>query len=390
MGRFRSLFDADEMRDLAVAAGLVDEAAATPEAAERPVRRSLLLDDDAGDASEPSVNSLSPQGLTVSIAAAGTAGPASVGHVGPSEPPVAQSERHDVAASHSTSVADMTGAAVVASGAFPTAASYSEVDAAADGSSPDPYAASSASSTELAASSSPVESAGEADDNEARVRLLLMQYLAVEQPTDHVEQGAPAVATDTPLPAVVVEEDESSVQEPLQERWNEASGPGLDTSTRQFLSTPSAALLAAPGEMGPPGDSVSALPFSDSTYSEPVEPWQASSAGIAAAGAQGPPVAAPLEASGVDVLAFDTPFEASHSRTVVSTVTEPAPLPGQPMLVSIASPPLLSLLRASLLARVPLQAWHEEPWAQPDLCAALANVTGESEEFFAQEDAWRT
>ena len=75
--------------------------------------------------------------------------------------------------------------------------------------------------------------------------------------------------------------------------------------------------------------------------------------------------------------------------TVVSAVTEPTPLPGQHMLMRLSRPPLFTLLRASLVARVPWRVWQQEPWTQPHLCAALAAVTGESEQFFAQEDAWR-
>jgi len=303
MGRFRSLFDADEMRDLAVAAGIVDEAVATPETAEPVVRGSLLLDDDAQEVPEQSPSSSSP-----------TAAPLDVGG--------------------------------------PPAQAYS----------------------------------GSTDE---RVRRLLMHYLTGESAAAAAEPNDRSEIVDTPLPAIVMDDDEVPLDAPPQALWHETSSLGSDESTRAFLATPSAALSAASDHMDTSAVAVSDGPFADSPHVRSELPWGAAAGGVDGGVENASDAQAPELASESGSTVWDTPFEDGHSRTVVSEVTDPAPLPGQQLLTKLSRPPLFTLLRASLIARVPWRVWQREPWAQPNLCAALAEVTGESEQLFEQEDAWR-
>jgi hypothetical protein len=299
MGRFRSLFDADEMRDLAVAAGLVDEAAAAPESAEPVVRRSLLLDDDDEPKGSAAVHRSAPR------------------------------------------------------------------------------------ADENAAANDPA-------DSDERVRLLLQDYLAGGAQAAAPDADVQSDVVDTPLPAIVMEDDDVPLVVPPEALWRESSGSGLDASTRAFLATPSAVLGVVADAMTTSGVGAADVMAEDSPNLRSELPWGAAADDLAAVSAN-PSFGVPADSivSGAEAVVGDTPFEEGHSRTVVSAVTEPTPLPGQHMLMRLSRPPLFTLLRASLIARVPWRVWQQEPWTQPHLCAALAAVTGESEQFFAQEDAWR-
>lgn len=298
MGRFRSLFDAEEMRDLAVAAGLVHEAAAAPESVEPVVRRSLLLDDNAEQ----------------------------------------------------------------------------ELDAA----------------VRVAPRANEDEVANATADSEGRVRRLLQDYLSGGAPAVEPHADVQMDGADTPLPAMVMDDDEAPLAVPPVALWRESSGSGLDASTRAFLATPSAVPGVASDAMATSGVGAADVMADDSPNVRSELPWGATTTNGAAANANPSLVAsATTLASEAEAMACDTPFEAGHVRTAVSLVTEPTPLPGQQLLMRLSRPPLFTLLRASLVARVPWRVWQQEPWTQPHLCAALAAVTGESEQLFAQEDAWR-
>lgn len=394
MGRFRSLFDADEMRDLAVAAGIVDEAAATPETAEPVVRRSLLLDDDAQEVPDPSPDPGSRTGAALLFGgppaqAYGASAVTSAAQAQP-EPRRQSGETWSVAESMPSTAAPVSPGVSATVGNSLNQGPFTPAEGQTESLSPEPATESPLPSADAGTrASGENQAAGTPDETDERVRRLLMQYLSGESAPEEAVANVPGEVVDTPLPAIVMDDDEVPLDAPHQALWHETSSLGSDASTRAFLATPSAALRAASDSMDTSAVAVSDGPFADSPHVRSELPWGAVAGGGAVGVEGGSDVQAPELASEYGSPVWDTPFEDGHSRTAVSAVTEPAPLPGQQLLMKLSRPPLFTLLRASLIARVPWRVWQHEPWAQPNLCAALAEVTGESEQLFEQEDAWR-
>jgi hypothetical protein len=394
MGRFRSLFDADEMRDLAVAAGIVGEAAATPETEEPVVRRSLLLDDDAQEVPDPSPNPGSRTGAALLFGgppaqAYGASAVTSAPQAQP-EPRRQSGETLSVAESMPSTAAPVSPGVSATVGNSFNQGPFTPAEGQTESLSPEPGTESPQPSADAGTRVSGEHQAdGTPDETDERVRRLLMQYLAGESAPEEADANDRSEVVDTPLPAIVMDDDEVPLDAPHQALWHETSSLGSDASTRAFLATPSAELKVASDSMDTSSVAASDGPFADSLHVRSELPWGAAAGGVAGGVENASDAQAPELASESGSTVWDTPFEEGHSRTVVSAVTDPAPLPGQELLTKLSRPPLFTLLRASLIARVPWRVWQREPWAQPNLCAALAEVTGESEQLFEQEDAWR-
>jgi hypothetical protein len=394
MGRFRSLFDADEMSELAIAAGLVETEEVAPAIAESPRRSGLLLDAEAPASAEASLN-LQQRSVTAPVADV----PATEPLTG-EEPVVVGSPESSGARAFSA------GDSYPLAGPQRTSESEDSPHAAVQGSPND--SSLRGSGTESSAASTESETTADmaamrelsapgirpaldaaTEEREARVRRLLMEYLAGEPVVVPNENRVTADASSTPLPAVVLDSDETSEAPHARSSGDFGQGAGTEGGTRPFLPSQGSAPVAAIETETPEASAPGAEPDVEPVR-EPTSPRGVVGGGAAVPSFDSSFTPAPPGPADTGIPAFDTPFRASVPNTAVSSAAAPAPLPGQDMLRRLGCPPMYTLLRASLLARVPWRAWQERPWSQTQLCAALATVTGESEQFFSQEGAWRS
>lgn len=394
MGRFRSLFDADEMKQLAIAAGVVETEEVAPAIAESPRRPSLLLDDDTPASSEASLNLQERPTVAPNQGASVAETPNSEGRVVAGSPessgvrvfPVGDS--YTVARPRLTSVSGDYPRVAVQDSANDSSLRVSGSDAAVATAESD-TTADMAAIREVSSQGVPPDSDDGADDREARVRRLLIEYLSGEQMAVSAENALLTDPASTPLPAVVLDTDDASETRHTQGFNNESGRAGTDVGARPFLPSQGSVPVVAIEAATPESPVLDETPVLDSVQ-ESTSPSGPAGSVATVASFDSSFTPAPPDPADTGIPAFDTPFRTSGPNTAVSSATAPAPLPGQDMLIRLGRPPLFTLLRASLLARVPWRAWQEQPWTQTHLCGALATVTGESEQFFLQEGAWRS
>jgi hypothetical protein len=405
MGKFRSLFDPDEIRELAIAAGLL-EAEAEPRMV-------------TGD--RPAVRFLDPEPRSQLPAQGFTASQVRIAVVAPAEPPAA--------------------AAPAAAPATPDAQARATMPL------PTPDQSEAFTSREVSgpglgsASSARVDVVSPAPTSNPAIPTA--PPLAAVPGLISASGSSPAVRTVeavTPLPA-----------QPAAEAAPAIAPPVKTPSARQTLAwgdvDPSETFIGAPGSRPPRAPTPSAdVSFAVTPSPAAAEPavapvQQASPVSVAAPEpVVAPPVAAPapVVAPAPSPVAAAAPADASPASNsagsaqrdaVVDAAAErlkslmqqylvgaestattgpreavrPAPggeatvaiaarrgaVAGEGMLQSLGLPPLYTLMRASLAARTPLSVWERQPWADARLGEALAIVTGQPASMFRSEAAWR-